>query len=105
MENALRSTAILLRKSASNIAITPKPIEPPPPELDALVTGDDAALETATVVELIAVPPAPVHCKVNVLVAFSDADVSLPLAALFPAHAPVAEQPVALVEDHVIVVA
>src|SRR5262245_14383377 len=63
--------------------------------------GLGAAAETVTVVEALAVPPEPVHCSVNVLVAVSVAVVSEPLLARLPLHDPPAEQLLALVLDQV----
>jgi hypothetical protein len=56
-------------------------------------------LVTFTVTERCVVPPAPLQARLKVLFAMSDAVCSLPDAALFPAHAPEAVQPVALLAD------
>ena len=57
-----------------------------------------------TVVELMAVPPAPVQLSVKVESALMAAVTSLPLVPLLPAHAPVAVHEVASVELQVSVV-
>jgi hypothetical protein len=62
--------------------------------------GGGAAL-TLTVAERCVVPPAPVQSSVKVLVVLSAIVDWLPEVALLPAHAPLAAQPVALVDDHV----
>jgi hypothetical protein len=53
---------------------------------------------TVTVTERCTEPPAPVHCRVNVLLWFRTGLCSEPEAGLFPAHAPEAVHPLALVE-------
>jgi hypothetical protein len=63
--------------------------------------GGGGALLMLTVTERLVVPPAPVQPSVNVLAALNAAVCSVPEAALFPAQAPEAVQPVALVDDHV----
>lgn len=56
---------------------------------------------TFTTTESVASPPGPVHCKVYVCVAVSEAEVHEPLAVLLPLHPPVAVQLVVVVLDHV----
>ena len=65
------------------------------------VTVGAGAAFTVTVTERCAEPPAPVHESVNVLLWFSTGLCSEPEVTLFPAHAPEAVHPVALVEDQV----
>jgi hypothetical protein len=71
---------------------------PPPPPPPLLLI---AAVTLTTTDFALDVPPAPLQARVNVLVAVSAPVLSLPDAALFPAQAPDAAQPVALVDDHV----
>jgi hypothetical protein len=56
---------------------------------------------TVTVTLRLLEPPEPVHCKVKLLLALSIAVCSLPEGGLFPAHAPEAAHPVALLLDQV----
>jgi hypothetical protein len=64
--------------------------------------GTGAELETATVTDLLAVPPSPLQLSVNVLLAAVSAPVlAEPPVARLPDHAPEAVQLVALVDDHV----
>gem|GEM_PF-1742356 len=66
----------------------------------ALNASDGAGTEaTSTVIDRVAVPPAPVHDSVYVLVAVSAPVVCEPAVALVPDHAPEAEQALASVDD------
>ena len=60
--------------------------------------------ETVTVTAALVEPPAPEHCKVNVLSAASVADCIVPDDAWLPAQAPDAMQPVAFWLDQLNVV-
>jgi hypothetical protein len=55
---------------------------------------------TVTTALAFAVPPGPVQDSVNVVLALSAADTSLPLVALVPVQPPLAVQVVAFVDDH-----
>lgn len=70
-------------------------------DADNETVGADGAVVTVTVTPRLADPPAPSHASVNVLVALSGADCSLPEVVFCPAQAPEALQPVAFCEDHV----
>jgi hypothetical protein len=63
--------------------------------------GVDAVTVTET--EFVALPPAPVHCRLKVALLVSTALCWLPDVALVPLQPPEAVQEVAFVEDHVIV--
>jgi hypothetical protein len=65
------------------------------------VTVGSGAGSTVTVTDWPALPPAPVHVRMNVLLAVNDPRVSLPEVALVPDHAPEAVHEVALLEDQV----
>jgi hypothetical protein len=67
----------------------------------ALKVTVGAAVDTVTVADCDAVPPAPVQVKVNFDVEVSAGVVAVPLTACVPAHPPEAVQAVALVEDQV----
>lgn len=54
---------------------------------------------TDTVTDLLALPPAPMQVRMNVLVVVNELRVWLPDVALLPDHAPDAVHEVALVED------
>jgi hypothetical protein len=54
-----------------------------------------------TVALAFAVPPGPVQASVNVVLALSVAETSVPLVALAPVQPPLAVQVVAFVDDHV----
>ena len=57
-------------------------------------------LDTVTVTDLFALPPAPEQVSVNVVSAVMAVEVSVPESALVPVHPPDAVQLVALVVDH-----
>ena len=61
----------------------------------------DGVPATATVADALAVPPSPVHARVNVLVIVSTPLDWLPEIPLLPVHAPEATQDVASVDDQV----
>jgi uncharacterized protein (UPF0147 family) len=71
-------------------------------ESDTVGTGGGGGmLDTETFVDVVAVPPAPVHARVNVLEVVSVLVDSLPDVPLAPDQAPVATQELAFVDDHV----
>ncbi|HKQ25235.1 MAG TPA: hypothetical protein VJT81_12405 [Burkholderiales bacterium] len=90
-----------------NVHVPAAVINEPPDDavIDApsgdMPVGGGGVLDTVTVTELFAVPPAPLQLRVKVLVAVSEPRVSLPDVALLPDQAPEAEHEVAFVDDHV----
>lgn len=66
----------------------------------ALNVSAGGAAATVTVTDCEALPPAPVHVSVNVVFAVIAALVAVPLVARAPDHPPLAEQVVALDDDH-----
>ena len=66
-----------------------------------MVEYDGVPVDTATVVDAIAVPPAPVQARVNMLVTVNAPLDWLPEIALLPVQAAEARQEVASVEDQV----
>ena len=69
------------------------------------IVGAEGAALTLTITDCMAVPPAPTQLSVNVLLAVSEPVEAVPEIALLPAHAPLAVQLVALVDDQVSVLA
>jgi hypothetical protein len=77
-------------------------VEDPPLAIDVGLAVSEtvgAGGITVTVADALAVPPSPVHARVNVLVIVSTPLDWLPEIALLPVHAPEATQDVASVED------
>jgi hypothetical protein len=78
-----------------------------PPELtdvgfaEIVAVGAGFAVTVTVADWVLDVPPAPVHAKLKVLVAVRAPVLCVPEVALEPLHAPLAVQPVALVDDHV----
>jgi hypothetical protein len=82
-------------------------VEDPPLAIDVGLAANDTVgtgaggAPTVTVVEVLAVPPSPVHASPNVAVLVSGTLDWLPEVVLVPVHAPEATQEVALAEDQV----
>jgi hypothetical protein len=82
-------------------------VEDPPLVIDVGLAASDTVgtgaggAPTVTVVEVLAVPPSPVHASPNVAVPVSAPLDWLPEVVLVPVHAPDATQEVALAEDQV----
>jgi hypothetical protein len=79
-------------------------VEDPPLAIDVGFAVSDtvgAGGMTVTVADALAVPPGPVHARVNVLAIVSTPLDWLPEMPLLPVHAPEATQEVASVEDQV----
>jgi hypothetical protein len=68
---------------------------------DNITVGADGAPMTCTVTLRCALPPEPVHCRVNVVLAVMLLMAVLPEVFLLPLQPPEAVQEVAFVEDHV----
>src|SRR5258706_9850360 len=82
-------------------------VEDPPLVIDVRLAVNDTVgtgagdAPTVTVVEVLAVPPSPVHARPNVAVLVSGTLDWLPEVVLVPVHAPEATQDVASVDDQV----
>ena len=85
-----------------SVAVSPAVTEVGLALKNVMVGGGGA---TATVTDCPALPPAPLHVRINVRVCVKALRVSLPAVALVPDQSPEAVQEVVSVDDHVNVVA